>query len=91
MRNSGGEFRFSSKVKKALELYNWEGNIRELKNYIEFFSFTGDKIIEFEEMPFAIKEYYESAVDKIEIKKREEKENYYEGIFGKGYEESLFI
>lgn len=91
MRNSGGEFRFSSKAKKALELYNWEGNIRELKNYIEFFSFTGDKIIEFEEMPFAIKEYYESTADKIEIKKREEKENYYEEIFGKGYEESLFI
>ncbi len=78
-------------AKKALELYNWEGNIRELKNYIEFFSFTGDKIIEFEEMPFAIKEYYESAADKIEIKKREEKENYYEEIFGEGYEESLFI
>ncbi len=91
MRNSGGEFRFSFKAKKALELYNWEGNIRELKNYIEFFSFTGDKIIEFEEMPFAIKEYYESTADKIEIKKREEKENYYEEIFGKGYEESLFI
>ena len=81
----------SKEAYKILENYRWKGNIRELKNYIEFFSFTGDKIIEFEEMPFAIKEYYESTADKIELKKREEKENYYEEIFGKGYEESLFI
>lgn len=91
MRNSGEEFRFSSKAKKALELYNWEGNIRELKNYIEFFSFTGEKIIEFEDMPFAIKEYYENMAEEIELKKREDKENYYEKILGKGYKETIFI
>ena len=59
MRSSGADFRFSSKAKKAFEMYNWEGNIRELKNYIEFLGFTEEKIIEFEDMPLAIREYYE--------------------------------
>lgn len=72
MRSSGADFRFSSKAKKAFEMYNWEGNIRELKNYIEFLGFTEEKIIEFEDMPLAIREYYEE--EKIEIEWRGSKE-----------------
>ncbi len=91
MRNSGADFRFSKKAKKAFEMYNWEGNIRELKNYIEFLGFTEEKIIEFEDMPFAIKEYYEQEKDREIIEEKLVKEKYYEEIFGKGYENLIFL
>ena len=35
---------FLLKLKNAFEMYNWEGNIRELKSYIEFLGFTEEKI-----------------------------------------------
>ena len=91
MRNSGADFRFSPKAKKAFEMYNWEGNIRELKNYIEFLGFTEEKIIEFEDMPFAIKEYYEEMQEKDKIEKEQEKEEYCKEIFGRRYEDYLFL
>lgn len=91
MRNSGADFRFSPKAKKAFEMYNWEGNIRELKNYIEFLGFTEEKIIEFEDMPFAIKEYYEDMQEKDKIEKEQEKEEYCKEIFGRRYEDYLFL
>jgi transcriptional regulator with PAS, ATPase and Fis domain len=91
MRDSGSEFRFSSKAKKAFEAYNWEGNIRELKNYIEFLGFTEEKIIEFEDMPFAIKEYYEELQNRDTLEKKQGKESSYEEIFGERYEEYIFL
>lgn len=91
MRDSGSEFRFSSKAKKAFEAYNWEGNIRELKNYIEFLGFTEEKIIEFEDMPFAIKEYYEELQNRDTLEKKQGKESYCEETFGERYEEYIFL
>lgn len=75
MRDAGGEFRFSPKAKKAFVNYNWEGNIRELKNYVEFFNFMGEEVIEFEDMPLAIQEYYEEKNNSIiEIKEKNSKD-----------------
>ena len=79
MRDGGGEFRFSPKAKKAFISYNWEGNIRELKNYVEFFNFMEAETIEFEDMPLAMQEYYEekniAEVKKKNQKSKEEQEN----------------
>lgn len=72
-KNIGGEFRFSPKAKKAFEAYDWEGNIRELRNYVEFFNFMGEKVIEFEDMPLAIQEYY---TENNNIENKEESEKY---------------
>lgn len=55
----GADFKFTPKAKEAFKMYNWEGNIRELKNYVEFFNFMGEEYINFEDMPLAVKEYYE--------------------------------
>lgn len=91
MRSSGADFRFSSKAKKAFEMYNWEGNIRELKNYIEFLGFTEEKIIEFEDMPLAIREYYEEEKNRDRMEREQGREEYCKEIFGKRYEEYIFL
>ncbi|MCI6153281.1 MAG: sigma 54-interacting transcriptional regulator [Fusobacterium perfoetens] len=41
----------SSEVKKALYSYYWRGNIRELRNYIDYFFFLDKKTIEIEDLP----------------------------------------
>lgn len=91
IKKSHANFRFSTEAKKAFEFYNWEGNIRELKNYIEFFGFTGENIIEYEDMPLAIREYYENEREKEKELKEIKINNLKERFFGKKIEEGLFI
>ena len=91
MRNSEVDFRFSTKAKKAFEMYNWEGNIRELKNYIEFLGFTEEKIIEFEDMPLAIREYYENIENESIFEKKRKEEEELKKYFGQSYEKYIFL
>lgn len=91
MRDSRAEFRFSSKARKAFEMYDWEGNIRELKNYIEFLGFTEENIIEFEDMPLAIKEYYIEKENRDRVKKEQGRDEWCKTIFGENYEECVFL
>ena len=58
-KDVGAEFKFTEKAKEAFKMYNWEGNIRELKNYVEFFNFMDKEYIDFDDMPISIQEYYE--------------------------------
>ena len=44
-------FIFSEKVKFILKNYSWEGNIRELYNWIEYFNFTENSLIKQEDLP----------------------------------------
>lgn len=91
MRNSEVDFRFSTKAKKAFEMYNWEGNIRELKNYIEFLGFTEEKIIEFKDMPLAIREYYENIENESIFEKKRKEEEELKKYFGQSYEKYIFL
>lgn len=85
----GADFKFTPKAKEAFKMYNWEGNIRELKNYVEFFNFMGEEYINFEDMPLAIKEYYEENKDKKEIS--EEENNILKETAGHRYKEYIFL
>ncbi len=85
----GADFKFTSKAKEAFKMYNWEGNIRELKNYVEFFNFMGEEYIDFEDMPLAVKEYY--LEHKIEEKEEISDENILKEIAGHRYKEYIFI
>ncbi len=62
IKETGGEFRFSKQAKEAFDFYNWEGNIREMKNYAEFFSYLGKEIIEYEDLPAAITDHFEEEI-----------------------------
>lgn len=62
IKEIGGEFRFSKRAKEAFDLYNWEGNIRELKNYTEFFCYLDKEVIEYEDLPVAISDYFEEEI-----------------------------
>ncbi|MBS5038196.1 MAG: sigma 54-interacting transcriptional regulator [Fusobacterium sp.] len=84
----GADFKFTPKAKEAFKMYNWEGNIRELKNYVEFFNFMGEEYINFEDMPLAVKEYYEE--NKKEISKKEES-NILKETAGHRYKEYVFL
>lgn len=84
----GADFKFTPKAKEAFKMYNWEGNIRELKNYVEFFNFMGEEYINFEDMPLAVKEYY--AENKKEISEKEES-NILKETAGHRYKEYVFL
>lgn len=51
MQASEGTFVLSEEVKQTFREYDWPGNIRELRNLAEYFSFTGSPVIGLEDLP----------------------------------------
>ena len=47
----GGSFHLSSQVRDFLKAYSWPGNIRELRNVVEYFLYTGHDPITMEDLP----------------------------------------
>lgn len=50
-KENGANFILSDEVRKIFENHYWHGNIRELKNCIEYFYFLDKRIIEWEDLP----------------------------------------
>ncbi len=46
------EFNFTTEAKETLINHNWRGNIRELKNYVEYFANLELKSIDIKDLPF---------------------------------------
>lgn len=47
----GSRFIMSAQVQAALVQYKWPGNIRELKNCMEYLHYMGRRVIELEDLP----------------------------------------
>lgn len=47
----GGTFTLSDEIKDFLRHYDWPGNIRELRNVVEYFVFTDSRIIRLSDLP----------------------------------------
>ena len=47
----GGRFHLSPSAEKAFMTHSWNGNIRELRNYVEYLAYLDKKIIECEDLP----------------------------------------
>ena len=47
----GGRFTLSPAVRAFLRAYAWPGNIRELRNMVEYFIYTGHPVIEMADLP----------------------------------------
>lgn len=92
IKEIGGEFIFSKRAKEAFDFYNWEGNIREMKNYAEFFSYLDKEIIEYEDLPAAITDYFEEEYQKdSDIKEESGDEEKLRKKAGSRYSSYIFI
>lgn len=58
----GGNFKLSSKAKEALFKYNWKGNVRELRNFVEYFVYLGKNVIEIQNIPLMHKDNSDSNI-----------------------------
>lgn len=50
-REIGATFTLDDSAKRAFSEYCWDGNIRELRNVIEYLNYTGSPVISFQELP----------------------------------------
>lgn len=57
----GGTFRLSDDIKELFRKYEWPGNIRELRNVVDYLCFTGHTVITIADLPpvFRIGKYKE--------------------------------
>ncbi|MEG2788841.1 MAG: sigma 54-interacting transcriptional regulator [Romboutsia sp.] len=77
----GGNFKLAKEVVELFKNHRWEGNIRELRNYVEYLCHIGDTIIKKEDLPSSFKE---------EIKSKQiEKDGIINNIYDKYEEEKL--
>lgn len=53
IQTMGKNISFSSEAEKLMNAYNWKGNIRELRNVIEYIISLGINIIKKEDLPFS--------------------------------------
>lgn len=51
----GASFEFTIDAKEKLINHRWEGNVRELRNYLEYFANLGEDIVTVDDMPFLSK------------------------------------
>ncbi|QQY80112.1 PAS domain S-box-containing protein [Keratinibaculum paraultunense] len=61
-----GDFILTEKAEELLLIHNWDGNVRELVNCVEYLVNLGSKIIDAEDLPFI--EYENSINNKMDTK-----------------------
>lgn len=71
-KNLDSNFTLSDEVIDVFKRYNWDGNIRELSNLAEYFSYTGKERIEISDLPEYILESFEK-IDPCEKLLQEER------------------
>ncbi|CAH2214589.1 sigma-54 interaction domain-containing protein [Tepidibacter aestuarii] len=74
------KFSLSNEVEKIFLNYNWEGNVRELKNIIEYLANLDEKIIQFHHLPKYMVEDIDS-LQRMHVKESEFKRNESDYIF----------
>lgn len=68
------DFEFTEKAKELLLSHDWDGNVRELRNYVEYFVNLGSKIIDAKDLPFVNEEYIDEEYKDEEVIIGEENE-----------------
>lgn len=59
----GYDYEISEEVLAFFKNYNWDGNIRELRNCVEYFENLGTSIIEISQLPSYMKEQMKETID----------------------------
>lgn len=61
LENMGYQYKkLDSKLKKFLYEYKWDGNVRELKNCIEYIGNFGGELLTIDDLPMIYKDFYQS-------------------------------
>ncbi len=81
------DFTLDDEVKNIFLNHNWEGNVRELRNYIEYLTYLGDKKIKKENLPFIEQDINNINNDKEELKFAQELEDF----AGNSISEYIFV
>lgn len=89
-REFQGDFIFDEKVKRVFESHNWDGNVRELRNYIEFLTYINKKEIVFSDLPTELIESYEKTLNSSS-NNLEKYNNLLLDLAGKKYSNYIFI
>lgn len=85
-----GDFTFNEKVKRVFESHRWDGNIRELRNYIEFLTYIDKKEIVFSDLPSELIEIYQSNLN-ANNENFEQYNNLLLEVAQKKYDEYIFV
>ena len=59
-----GEFTLTEKAMHLLMQHDWKGNVRELKNYVEYIINLGINIVDAEDLPFYDDEFVNAPIEK---------------------------
>ncbi|SCY61106.1 sigma 54-interacting transcriptional regulator [Alkaliphilus peptidifermentans] len=87
----GGKFMLSPEAEYAFLQHNWSGNVRELRNYVEYLTYMNIPVVNYEDLPPALKTKPSVAGQyKIGMKEKAEIDMFLKGI-GSRTEEYIFI
>ena len=65
------DFRVSEDVMECLYRHTWDGNIRELRNYAEYFQCLNKPVIQVEDLPHQLRTATEAADDSVQTSTKE--------------------
>lgn len=68
-RRLDADFDLTTRAKTALLQHRWEGNVRELMNCVEYLSYTGLQVVDFEDLPDAVRASQAEANRRGELQK----------------------
>ncbi len=88
-RQLNSRFKFSEEIKEAFLNYYWDGNIRELNNYVEYLTYICDDKITLSDLPFELSAN-KSSIDKTSISENSNFEEFKKAADGR-MDEYLFI
>lgn len=89
-RKMGVSYDISPEAEKELLFHEWNGNVRELRNYAEYFSYLDKKIIEPEDLPPGFYQKLHIVPNNFQTEIKNEKSGLPE-LAGKQYDEWIFI
>ena len=69
-RKVGASFELTARARQAMIQYSWEGNVRELKNCVEYLHYTGLYTVDLDDLPQAVKASEIRAGQREELKRR---------------------
>ena len=69
-RKAEADFELTTQARQALIQHTWEGNVRELKNCVDYLNYIGQHTIDLEDLPGTVKASQVRATQREELKRR---------------------